>query len=117
MENRKLIYNFIEGHVHVLSTPRKTPLLRSHREITGSQKSLIDSFQDANVGPSQTITILALDLGGYDRVGCTKRDIRNYQGRVRNEMREYDAQMFLYSLKEKAEISFEFLELGWKAHE
>ncbi|KAK1258119.1 Protein FAR1-RELATED SEQUENCE 5 [Acorus gramineus] len=59
--------NLIEHHVHVLSTPHKTDLLRSHREITGSQKSLIDSFQDANVGLSQTMTILAFDSGGYDR--------------------------------------------------
>ncbi|KAK1262793.1 Protein FAR-RED IMPAIRED RESPONSE 1 [Acorus gramineus] len=102
------IDDFTEGHVHVLATPRKTHLLRSHREVTCAQKCLIDTFQDANVGPSQTMTILAMDSGGYDRVGCIERDIRNYQGRIHNEIREYDAQMFVDSFKEKAAINPSF---------
>ncbi|KAK1264308.1 Protein FAR1-RELATED SEQUENCE 5 [Acorus gramineus] len=51
------IHDFIEGHAHVLSTPRKTHLLRSHREVTGTKKSLIDFFREANVGPSKKCKI------------------------------------------------------------
>ncbi|KAK1263002.1 Protein FAR-RED IMPAIRED RESPONSE 1 [Acorus gramineus] len=107
-DGKWIVHDFFEGHVHVLSTPRKTHLLRSHREVTGTQKSLIHSFREANVGPSQTMTILGMDSGGYDRVGCTERDIRNYQGRIQNEIREYDAQMFINSFKEKAEMNHSF---------
>ncbi|KAK1278110.1 Protein FAR-RED IMPAIRED RESPONSE 1 [Acorus gramineus] len=102
------IDDFNDGHIHVLATPRKTHLLRSHREVTCAQKSLIDTFQDANVGSSQTMTILAMDSGGYDKVGCTERDIQNYRGKIHNEMRDYDAQMFINSFKEKVAMNPSF---------
>ncbi|KAK1258890.1 60S ribosomal protein L18a [Acorus gramineus] len=48
-DGKWIVHDFFEGHVHVLSTPRKTHLLRSHREVTGTQKSLIHSFREANI--------------------------------------------------------------------
>ncbi|KAK1278535.1 hypothetical protein QJS04_geneDACA022233 [Acorus gramineus] len=74
------VHNLVEGHSHVLCTPRKTHLLRSHREVTSAQKSLIDTFRGANVGTSQTMSILGMDSGGFEEVGCTKRDIRIRKG-------------------------------------
>ncbi|KAK1257046.1 Protein FAR-RED IMPAIRED RESPONSE 1 [Acorus gramineus] len=99
------VHSLVEGHSHVLCTPRKTHLLRSHREVTNAQKSLIDTFRGANVSTAQTMSILGMDSGGYEEVGCTERDIRNYIGKNRNELKDYDAELFPNHFKEKSEMN------------
>ncbi|KAK1270908.1 hypothetical protein QJS04_geneDACA019689 [Acorus gramineus] len=103
--DRWKVNNFVEGHAHVLCTPRKTHLLRSFREVTPAQKSLIDTFRGANVNTAQTISVMGIDSEGYEEVGCTERDDRNYIGKTRNEMRDYDAELFLNHFKKKAEMN------------
>ncbi|KAK1267435.1 Protein FAR-RED IMPAIRED RESPONSE 1 [Acorus gramineus] len=99
------VHNLVEGHAHVLCTPRKTHLLRSYREVTAAQKSLIDTFRGANVSTAQTMSILGTDSGGYGEVGCTERDVRNYIGKTRSDLRDYDAELFLNHFKEKSEMN------------
>ncbi|KAK1267428.1 Protein FAR-RED IMPAIRED RESPONSE 1 [Acorus gramineus] len=95
----------VEGHAHVLCTPRKTHLLRSHREVTNVQKSLIDTFRGSNVSTAQTISVMGSESGGYGEIGCTERDVRNYLAKSRDKLKDYDAELFLNHFKEKKEMS------------
>ncbi|KAK1270709.1 hypothetical protein QJS04_geneDACA004417 [Acorus gramineus] len=77
-DQRWKVHVHVEGHAHILCTPRKTHLLRLHREILNTQKSLIDTFRGTNVSTTQVMSIMRLDSRGYGEIGCTDRDVRNY---------------------------------------
>ncbi|KAG9459141.1 hypothetical protein H6P81_003649 [Aristolochia fimbriata] len=46
--------------------------------------------------------------GGYQNVGCTSRDIRNFERDIRQEKKDYDAELLLEHFKESAEINPSF---------
>ncbi|KAK1270078.1 Protein FAR-RED IMPAIRED RESPONSE 1 [Acorus gramineus] len=98
----------VDVHAHILCTPRKSHLLRSHREVTNAQKSLIDTFRETNVSTAQVMSIMGLDSGGYGEIGCTERDVRNYLSKTRDDLKDCDAEMFLNHFKEKKEMNPSF---------
>ncbi|XP_047978452.1 protein FAR1-RELATED SEQUENCE 9-like [Salvia hispanica] len=57
----------------------------------------------ANIGPSLTFKLLTELMGGYDSVGCTVLDIRNYTRDIRRYAEGYDAQMIIDEMKKKKE--------------
>ncbi|KAF7145619.1 hypothetical protein RHSIM_Rhsim04G0129100 [Rhododendron simsii] len=87
------VSNFVEGHSHSLTTPRKTHLLRSHRRISDAQKSLTRHLATANVPPHQQMSILELQAGGLENVGFIPRDLYNKNRDERNCVDGYDADM------------------------
>lgn len=86
---------FIEGHNHALSTPSKVHLLRSHRNISIAKKALIQQFSEANIPTCQQMQLLEIEYGGPENVGCTKRDIRNYEKELREEQKGIDAETLI----------------------
>ncbi|XP_042067060.1 protein FAR1-RELATED SEQUENCE 5-like [Salvia splendens] len=57
----------------------------------------------ANIGPSLTFKLLTELMGGYESVGCTVLDIRNYTRDIRRYAEGCDAQMIIDELKKKKE--------------
>jgi len=56
-----------------------------------------------SIGTSQAYRLLQIGAGGFEYVGCTKKDLQNYYSDFRNKIKDADAQMFidnLYTLKE-----------------
>ncbi|KAL5840162.1 hypothetical protein ACOSQ4_012770 [Xanthoceras sorbifolium] len=70
---------FIEGHTHPLATPRKVHLLWSHHKVLMAQKSLSQQLSATNIPTHQQISILEMEFGGIQNIGCTKTDIYNYE--------------------------------------
>ncbi|XP_038707299.1 protein FAR1-RELATED SEQUENCE 5-like [Tripterygium wilfordii] len=92
--NKKFIVSiFFEAHNHVLTTPRKVHLLRSHRSMSSAKKDLTQQLSAANVSISQQIGIFEVEAGGIENVGCIEKDFYNAR---RDEVKMYaghDAQM------------------------
>ncbi|KAF7129740.1 hypothetical protein RHSIM_Rhsim10G0098100 [Rhododendron simsii] len=96
------VSQFVEGHNHPLTTPKKVHLLHFNRKVT--PKCLVQQLRDANVPPFQQMSILELQSGGLENVGFKKKDLYNdkreknklVDGHDRNMMYEY-----LQSEKEK----------------
>ncbi|KAK9271736.1 hypothetical protein L1049_002099 [Liquidambar formosana] len=42
-----------------------------------AQRSLAQTFNNANIPPSQLMSVLELQAGGLQNIGCTEQDIRN----------------------------------------
>lgn len=75
---------FFEGHSHAGLTPPKAHFLRSHRRVSTCHKSLIETFGQANLCPSQLMSVLEIECGGgLQNIGYIERDIRNEIGTTR----------------------------------
>ncbi|XP_042381983.1 protein FAR1-RELATED SEQUENCE 5-like isoform X1 [Zingiber officinale] len=90
-----VVGNFIETHNHPLSTPSKVHLLRSHRNVSAAKKTLTKQFSEANVPTCQQMRILEIEYGGPERVGCTEKDIRNFEKNLRDEQKGIDAETLI----------------------
>ena len=74
-EGKYEVERFHEGHTHTLATPRKRQFLRSARSINNVHKNLLLSYNKANIGPSKVYQLLKEQVGSYDNIGCTQRDL------------------------------------------
>ncbi|KAG6437544.1 hypothetical protein SASPL_102463 [Salvia splendens] len=94
----------VEGHNHGLSTPSKVHLLRSHRNVSTVKRVLTQNFSEANIPTCQQMQLLEIEYGGPESIGCTERDIRNFEKELRDEQKGIDAETlieFFTSEKEK----------------
>ena len=99
---------FEEGHSHALLTPSKTHFLRSHRHVTSVYRNLIDQFGEANIKTSQLMSVLEIEAGGAENIGCTEIDIRNVQTKYKKEIKEIDAQLLMEHFEEMKEMNDSF---------
>lgn len=77
------VTKLVEDHNHELVPPDKVHSLRSHRHVSGSARSLIDTLQAAGMGPSGVMSVLIRESGGINNVGFTKVDCQNYMSTSR----------------------------------
>ncbi|KAJ4967136.1 hypothetical protein NE237_018985 [Protea cynaroides] len=94
-----VVSGFEKEHNHELVPPDKVHCLRSHRHVSGSAKSLIDTLQGAGIGPSGIMSVLIKEYGGISNVGFTERDCRNYMRSSRQRTLGGDTQILLDYLK------------------
>ncbi|XP_042494796.1 protein FAR1-RELATED SEQUENCE 5-like [Macadamia integrifolia] len=94
-----VVSGFEKEHNHELVPPDKVHCLRSHRHVSGSAKSLIDTLQGAGIGPSGIMSVLVKEYGGISNVGFTERDCRNYMRSSRQRTLGGDTQILLDYLK------------------
>ena len=59
----------------------------------------------ASIGTSQAYRLLHVREGGFENVGCTKRDLQNYFSDLRTKIKDADAQMFVAQLERKKEVN------------
>ncbi|KAL5820946.1 hypothetical protein ACOSQ3_022828 [Xanthoceras sorbifolium] len=98
---RWVVSSFVKEHNHELVPPDKVHCLRSHRHVSGSAKSLIDTLQGAGIGPSGIMSALIKEYGGISNVGFTERDCRNYMRSSRQRTLGGDTQLLLDYLRSK----------------
>lgn len=66
-------------------------------------------FAAANVPTCQQMRLFEIESGGPEHVGCTERDLRNYERTLRDEHKGIDAETlidFFQSEKEKSSTFF-----------
>ncbi|XP_057432341.1 protein FAR1-RELATED SEQUENCE 5-like [Lotus japonicus] len=102
------VKRFDEGHTHALATPRKKQFLRSARSVNSVHKNLLFCYNRANVGPSKSYQLLKEQVGGYDNIGCTKRDLQNYCRDLKELVKDSDAHMFVDNFRRKHDMNHSF---------
>ncbi|PIA24711.1 hypothetical protein AQUCO_78000002v1 [Aquilegia coerulea] len=75
---RWVVSKLVKDHNHELVPPDKVHRLRSHRHVSGTARSLIDTLQAAGIGPTGVMNVLAKESGGFKNVGFSTVDCRNY---------------------------------------
>jgi hypothetical protein len=64
-----------EGHNHAVVTPSKRHLLRSNHSVTEKVKTTFFHCHEASIGISQAYMLLHVGAGGFEYVGCIKKDL------------------------------------------
>lgn len=103
-----VVSGFVKEHNHELVPPDQVHCLRSHRQISGPAKTLIDTLQAAGMGPRRIMSVLIKEYGGISRVGFTEVDCRNYMRNNRQRSMEGDIQLLLDYLKQKQAENLNF---------
>lgn len=94
-----VVSGFIKEHNHELATPDQVHCLRSHRQIAGPAKTLIDTLQAAGMGPRRIMSALIKEYGGASKVGFTEVDCRNYMRNNKQRSMEGDIQLLVDYLR------------------
>ena len=102
------VERFHEGHTHTLATLRKRQFLRSARSINNVHKNLLLSYNKATIGPSKVYQLLKEQVGSYDDIGCTQRDLQNYSRDLKALIKDSDAHMFIENFRRKHEMNNSF---------
>jgi hypothetical protein len=68
----------VEHHNHCLVSPNKRHLLRYNRHVNERAKSTLFNCHKASIRTSQTYRLLHVSECGFQNVGCTHRDLKNY---------------------------------------
>lgn len=100
-DNKYHIASLVEHHSHGLVSPDKLHLMRSNREVTERAKNTLFTSHRASVGTSQAYRLLHVSDGGFENVGCTKRDLQNCYRDLRTKMKNADAEMLWPSCVDK----------------
>jgi hypothetical protein len=98
-EGKYIIAALFERHNHAFVTPSKHHLLRSNRYVSENAKTTLLNCHKSSIGTSQAYRLLQVGAGGFEYVGCTKKDLQNYYSDFRNKIKDADAQMFIENLR------------------
>ncbi|XP_042041490.1 protein FAR1-RELATED SEQUENCE 5-like [Salvia splendens] len=96
-----VIKHFNEEHNHPMVEVQHHKFMRLNRRLEPVHQKFISDCAGANIGPSLTFKLLTELMGGYESVGCTVLDIRNYTRDIRRYAEGCDAQMIIDELKNK----------------
>lgn len=97
------IYNFIEEHNHPFVHEDDMHFVTTSRELTFTKKMLIHDLSNINIGPVRAFNIMRTIYGGFDKVGATKSDCKNFKRDTNLFINEYDAEMVVQRLMRKKE--------------
>jgi hypothetical protein len=106
--NKFEIYYVNEEHNHSFVDESDMHLLSANRELTYTQQQAIAELGAINIGPVRAFNIMRTMCGGFDRVGATKVDFKNFKKDVNLYIGEYDAEMMIERLTRKKEYNPNF---------
>lgn len=104
-----VVTGFFKEHNHELVPLDQVHCLRSHRQISGPAKTLIDTLQAAGLGARKIMSALIKEYGGISNVGFTEVDCRNYMRLNKQRNMEGDVQLLIDYLKQMSSESPDFL--------
>ncbi|XP_057790461.1 protein FAR1-RELATED SEQUENCE 5-like [Salvia miltiorrhiza] len=95
---------FSEGHNHKMVTESSRHFMSSNRQVDEVHQFFIHAGIKANIGPTKTFRIFKEIVGGYDKVGCTSIDFKNYGRDLKVYVAGLDAHMLLETFKDRKEL-------------
>jgi len=102
------IASVVEQHNHGLVSPVHRHFIRSNRHVTERAKSTLQNCHKASIGTSLAFRLMQVSDGGFQNVGCTLSDLKNYHRDLRIKIKDADAQIFVSQLERKKEVNSAF---------
>lgn len=99
-----LVKVFNEAHNHNLVSDGYRHFMKYNRKVDKAHQNFILNFAKANIGPMMLFRIYKELVGGYDNIGCTIVDFKNFTHDLRAYVSGVDAPMILDKLKCKREL-------------
>lgn len=98
-----VVYTFVEAHNHKLVGAGGRHFLKSSREMSIVHKTFAFDASKVKIGPSQAYGLMKEMVGGYENVGATVTDFRNWNRDLKEGIGKKDAQIILDKFKAKKE--------------
>ncbi|XP_076904859.1 protein FAR1-RELATED SEQUENCE 5-like [Bidens hawaiensis] len=95
------INDFVKGHNHEMVDANDMHFVRSHRKLTHVQQDIIYEMSTLNLGPVKAFNIKRTKYGGFEEIGPTKDDCKNFKHNLTCYIGEYDAEMVVQRLSGK----------------
>ncbi|XP_021985333.1 protein FAR1-RELATED SEQUENCE 5-like [Helianthus annuus] len=103
-DNLYFVYHFEESHNHSFVAEDDRYLLPENRSMNYVQEEAVNALSAINVGPVRAFNIMRTLYGGFDKVGATKVDFKNFKRDLNRYIAEYDADMVIKHLRRKKEF-------------
>ncbi|XP_065855046.1 protein FAR1-RELATED SEQUENCE 5-like [Euphorbia lathyris] len=94
-DGKYIVFRLKEKHTHPLYSPRCMKFQKQGRNLTILHKKMIVDNSKMNVGPVRTYRQIKENVGGYNNVGASKQDFKNFHRDLKAYIYESDAQMFI----------------------
>ncbi|KAL4582165.1 hypothetical protein LXL04_006707 [Taraxacum kok-saghyz] len=108
------ITHFEEQHTHDFVKPEDSHFLKSNRRLTYQQKQLLHDVSGINVGPVRAFKVMKQTQGGYENVGASEVECKNFKRDLSSIIGEGDVDLVLEKLSRKREYlpdyTFEYYE-------
>ncbi|XP_022003323.1 protein FAR1-RELATED SEQUENCE 5-like [Helianthus annuus] len=99
-----LLYHFTEAHNHDFVHEEDLHLLKENWGINRAHEEMINKMSHLNIGPVRAFNIMKEVYGGFDKVGATKVDFKNFKKELNLFIGEFDPEMFVKRLMRKNEF-------------
>ncbi|XP_074292534.1 uncharacterized protein LOC141619421 [Silene latifolia] len=93
-----IVTRFNEVHNHPLASPESTIFLKGNRKITEVQKQFVTKVKVLKLGGVKAYRGWKELCGGYDNIGATEVDFKNFARDIKTYIGNFDAQMFVENL-------------------
>ncbi|XP_021971867.1 protein FAR1-RELATED SEQUENCE 5-like [Helianthus annuus] len=103
-DKKYVLYYFTEAHNHAFVHEEDLHFLRENRSLTRSHEDMIKKMSNLNIGPVRAFNIMKELCGGFDNVGATKCDFKNFKKELNVFIGEFDAEMLVKRLTRKKEF-------------
>ncbi|XP_076883304.1 protein FAR1-RELATED SEQUENCE 5-like [Bidens hawaiensis] len=103
------VHDFVEGHNHSMVADSDMQFVRLARKLTLIQEETIYELFNLNLGPVKAFNLLRTQYGGFENVGATKDDCKNFKQSFNCFIGEYDAEMIAQRLCAKKTFSSAYL--------
>ena len=97
------VSKFIEKHNHSLVYEDDIKYLRASRRLTFSKQQLLNQLSNVNIGPVRSWKVLKEMYGGFEYIGATDVECKNYKRGLNEFIGERDAQMVVDKLLSREE--------------
>ncbi|XP_076896527.1 protein FAR1-RELATED SEQUENCE 5-like [Bidens hawaiensis] len=100
-KGKYMVKFFGEAHNHLFVNENDIHFLTAARELTFTHNKMLDDLANINIGPVKAFNIMRTVYGGFDKVGATKSDCKNYKRKINLYIGDYDAEMVVQRLMVK----------------
>ncbi|XP_021759092.1 protein FAR1-RELATED SEQUENCE 5-like [Chenopodium quinoa] len=100
-DNTFIVTKFHEGHTHALYTPSCNLFQKEGRKMNILHKKIIVNNSKVNIGPVTTFRMMKEIVGGYENIGASKEDFKNFHRELKAYIQGSNAQMFVDNFTNK----------------
>ncbi|XP_074288705.1 protein FAR1-RELATED SEQUENCE 5-like [Silene latifolia] len=93
-----IVTRFDEAHDHPLASPESTIFLKGNRKMTEVQKQFVTKVKVLKLGGVKAYRGWKELCGGYNNIGATEVDFKNFVRDIKTYIGNFDAQMFVENL-------------------
>ncbi|KAK1384051.1 hypothetical protein POM88_021786 [Heracleum sosnowskyi] len=101
--NIYIVYNFIEAHNHPLVPEDSRHFLKGSRKMSTCSMNFVFDASKVNIGTMKSFRMMKELVKGYENVGATSREFRNFDRDLKAFVGVADAQMIIEKFKVKQE--------------